>query len=97
MGEIIAVPLVAYVSPIERFENTNKVTAYHGLRPTTHQSGDSSYQGHLHQDADHVLRWILIEAGWRTPHLEKRSDVAKADNRFARRRGKSTRSIAAAH
>jgi transposase len=97
VGEITAVTLVAYLSPIERFENIDQVSAYCGLCPTTHPSGESSYQGHLRQDAHHVLRWILVEAAWRTRHLEKRGDVAKAGNRSARRHGKGTGSIAAAH
>lgn len=97
VGEITAVTLVAYLCPIDRFENIDQVSAYCGMCPTTHQSGDSSYQGHLRQDAHHVLRWILVEAGWRTRHLEKRGDVAKVANRSARRHGKGTGSIAAAH
>lgn len=97
VGEVTAVTLVAYLCPIERFENIDQVSAYCGLCPTTHQSGDSSYQGHLRQDAHSVLRWMLTEAAWRTRHLEKRGDVARAGNRSARRHGKGTGSAAAAH
>ena len=97
VGAITAVTLVAYLCPVDRFENIDQVSAYCGMCPTTHQSGDSSYQGHLRQDAHHVLRWILVEAAWRTRHLEKRGDVAKVGNRSARRHGKGTGSIAAAH
>ncbi len=97
VGEITALTLVAYLTPIERFENIDQVSAYCGMCPTTHQSGDSSYQGHLRQDAHHVLRWVLVEAAWRTRHLEKRGDVAKVGSRSARRHGKGTGSIAAAH
>jgi transposase len=97
VGEITAITLVAYLCPIERFENIDQVSAYCGMCPTTHQSGESSYQGHLRQDAHHVLGWILVEAAWRTRHLEKRGDVAKVGNRSARRHGKGTGSIAAAH
>jgi transposase len=97
VGEITAVTPVAYVCPIERFGNIDQLSAYCGPRPTTHPSGESSYPGHLRQDAHHLLRWIRVEAGWRTRQLEKRGDVAKVGNRSARRHGKGTGSIAAAH
>lgn len=97
VGEVTAITLVAYLCPIDRFENIDQVSAYCGLCPTTHQSGDSSYQGHLRRDAHSVLRWVLVEAAWRTRHLEKRGDVAKAGTRSARRHGKGTGSVAAAH
>lgn len=97
IGEITSLTLVAYLCPIERFANIDQVSAYCGLAPSTHQSGDRVFQGHLRSDSHHLLRWVLIEAGWRTRQLEKRGDVAKAGNRSARRRGKGTGSVAAAH
>ncbi len=97
IGEITAVTLVAYLTPIARFENINQVSAYCGLAPSTYQSGDREFRGHLRSDNHHLLKWILIEAGWRTRQFEKRGDVAKAGNRSARRHGKGTGAVAAAH
>lgn len=97
IGEITAVTLVAYLTPIERFTNIDQVSAYCGLAPSTYQSGDRKFHGHLRSDSHHLLRWILIEAGWKTRQYEKRGDVAKAGSRSARRHGKGTGAVAAAH
>jgi len=97
VGEITAVTLAAYLTPIERFSNIDQVSAFCGLAPTTHQSGDHEFHGHLRSDSHHILRWVLIEAGWMTRRNEKRGDVAKAGNRSARRHGKGTGAVAAAH
>lgn len=97
IGEITAVTRAAYLTPIERFDNIDQVSAYCGLAPSTHQSGDHEFHGHLRSDSHHLLRWILVEAGWKTRQFEKRGDVAKAGNRSARRHGKGTGAIAAAH
>lgn len=66
VGEITALTLVAYLSPIERFGNIDQVSAYCGLAPSTHQSGDRVFQGHLRSDSHHLLRWVMVEAAWRT-------------------------------
>ena len=97
VGEITAVTLVAYLTPIDRFDNVDQVSAYCGLVPSTYQSGDREFHGHLRSDSHHLLRWILIESGWKTRQYEKRGDVAKAGNRSARRHGKGTGAVAAAH
>lgn len=97
VGEITAVTLAAYLIPIERFANINQVSAYCGLAPSTHQSGDHEFHGHLRSDSHHMLRWILVEAGWKTRQYEKRGDVARAGNRSARRHGKGSGAVAASH
>ena len=82
---------------ITRFDNIDQASAYCELAPSTHQSGDHEYHGHLRSDSHHRLRWILIEAGWKTRPFEKRGDVAKAGNRSSRRHGKGGGAVAAAH
>lgn len=47
VGELAAVTLVAFLCPITRFTNVDKISSYAGLVPTTHQSGDSCYHGKL--------------------------------------------------
>lgn len=97
IGEITSVTLAAYLTPIDRFDNIDQVSAYCGLAPSTYQSGEREFHGHLRSDSHHLLRWILIEAGWKTRQYEKRGDVAKAGNRSSRRHGKGTGAVAAAH
>lgn len=85
VGPVTAMTLVAFLCPIERFDDLDAVVKYCGLCPSTSQTGESSYSGHLVQDCQPILKWVLIEAQWHTRHLEKRGDVAKVGRRVAKR------------
>jgi transposase len=97
IGELTAMILVTELCPIERFANIDKVCAYAGLVPTSYQSGESAYHGHLRSDSNHLLRWILTEASWSHQARAKGSDVTKVAKRVSRRRGKGKGNIAGAH
>lgn len=97
IGEFTAVALVAELCPIDRFPNVEKLCSYAGLVPTNHQSGETSYQGHLKKDANHLVKWLLVEASWTHRYVEKGSDVSKLAKRVSRRRGKQKGHIAGAH
>jgi transposase len=98
IGEFTAVGLVAELCPIDRFPNVEKLCSYAGLVPTNHQSGETSYQGHLKTDSNHLVKWLLVEASWSHRHwANKDSDVTKIARRVARRRGKQKGNIAGAH
>ncbi len=83
--------------PIERFSSVDKLSSYVGLAPTTHQSGESEYHGHLKRDSVALLRWLLIEASWLHRHRVRRGTVAKVARRVSRRRGKGKGAVAGAH
>lgn len=97
IGEFIAVGLVAELCPIGRFSNVERLCSYAGMTPTDHQSGETSYQGHLKVDSNHLVTWLLVEASWAHRRWEKGSDVAKIARRVSRRRGKQKGNIAGAH
>jgi transposase len=97
VGEIISVALVAFLCPIERFSSPDKVSSYVGLAPTTHQSGESEYHGHLKRDSVALVRWLLVEAAWSHRHRVPRGAVAKVARRVSRRRGKGKGAVAGAH
>lgn len=98
IGELTAMIVVAELCPVDRFANINKACAYAGLVPTNHQSGETSYQGHLRQDSNHLLQWALVEAAWAHRRWAARSsDVTRIGTRVARRRGKAKGNTAAAH
>ncbi len=97
VGEIISVALAAFLCPIERFSSVDKVSSYVGLAPTTHQSGESEYHGHLKRDSVTLVRWLLVEAAWAHRHRVPRGTVAKVARRVSRRRGKGKGSVAGAH
>jgi transposase len=97
IGEFTAVALVAELCPIERFPNVEKLCSYAGLVPTNHQSGETSYQGHLKTDSNHLVKWLLVEASWSHRYNAKGSDVSKIAKRVSRRRGKQKGNVAGAH
>jgi transposase len=97
VGELTAVILAAFLCPIERFGNIEKVASYAGLAPTVHQSGENCYHGRLKQDANPLLRWALVEASWVHRRLAKGSDISKTARRVSRRRGMGKGAVAGAH
>jgi transposase len=97
IGELTALALVAELCPIDRFPNIEKLCSYAGLVPTNHQSGDTSYQGHLKKDANSMVKWLLIEASWSHRRQQRIGDVARVAKRVTRRRGKSKGNVAGAH
>ncbi|MDE1821456.1 MAG: IS110 family transposase [Euryarchaeota archaeon] len=96
IGEVTAVTLVAFLCPIERFHSLEAVVKYSGLCPSVRQSGENSYNGPLVWDAQAVLKFVLIEAQWRTRQNEKRGDVARVGKRVARRGAANDGAVAAA-
>jgi transposase len=99
IGELTAVTLVAELCPITRFANVEKVCSYAGLVPTVHQSGETSYHGHMkHRESNLLVKTVLIEATWsHRRYAPRTSDVTKLGNRVARRRGGNKGAGAAAH
>ena len=97
VGEIISLALVSFLCPIERFSTVDKLSSYVGLAPSTHQSGESEYHGHLKRDSVALLRWLLIEGAWLHRHRVPRGTVAKVARRVSRRRGKGKGAVAGAH
>ncbi|MGC1581547.1 MAG: transposase, partial [Candidatus Acidiferrales bacterium] len=97
IGELTAVALVAELCPIARFPNVEKLCSYCGLVPTNHQSGETSYKGHLKTDSNQLVRWLLVEASWIHRRRAKGSDVTRLAKRVTRRGGKQKGNIAGAH
>lgn len=95
IGELTAVTLVAYLCPIDRFNNMEEVTAYAGLVPTSYQSADRAYHGRVRRDCNGLLRWVLIEACWSHRRFDPKGDVAKFARRISRRRGQGKGMVAA--
>ena len=96
IGALTAVTLTAFLTPIGRFRNVRQVIAYCGLCPTNYQSADTSYQGRLRKDCNHLLQWILVEASWLHRTRVRSGLVARAGKRAARRRSRGGGAITAA-
>ncbi len=97
VGELTAVALVGWITPIARFSTVEKLVSYLGLCPTTRQSADSLYHGKLKRDSNELVRTLLVEAYWNHRQRVKRGTVAKKGRRVGRRRGITKGAVAGAH
>lgn len=61
-GFATALALRAALGDLSRFPSPNHAAAYLGLVPSTYQSGDKTYHGHITKRGNSHARWMLIEA-----------------------------------
>ena len=97
VGKLTAVALVAFLCPIERFHSVDDICSYVGLVPSTYQSGEHLYHGHLKRDSNGLLRTLLVEASWTHRQRVRGGAVSRIARRVSRRGGRGKGSIAAAH
>jgi transposase len=62
VGNITAFLIKSEIDNIKRFPSKEKLCSYAGLVPSTHQSGEKSYQGRITKQGNKFLRWALTEA-----------------------------------
>ena len=60
-AKTLSVMVAVEIGDIRRFWRVEKLLSYAGVVPSTHGSGEKTYQGHLKQ-GNIWLRWALIEA-----------------------------------
>lgn len=94
IGLLTALALVHTLCPVSRFTDSRKVTAYVGLEPREHTSGERRRMGHISKAGPRVLRFLLVEAG----HSAIRSDEAlkKLYHRVLHRRDPARAKVAVA-
>jgi transposase len=61
---ILASVIATETDGIGRFPCCERYTAYSGLSPTLHSSGDKTYTGHMVRKCNRWLKWAYIEAAW---------------------------------
>lgn len=89
-----ALVIKSEIGDIDRFDNHKELASYAGLVPSTHQSGETEYQGSITKDGDSTLRWILTEVITHT--VQKPGNIRSFYNRIKRRRGTKIARVAAA-
>ena len=57
-----AMILLSEIGDIKRFPSPEKLVSWAGLAPRTHQSGETSYNGHITKKGSSRVRWILGQA-----------------------------------
>ena len=59
---VVALGLLAALGDISRFKDGDHAAAYVGLTPTTRQSGDHCYHGHITKAGNSQTRWLLTQS-----------------------------------
>lgn len=62
IGLLTSLALVHTLEPVERFANARKVTAYAGMDPVEHSSGERKQVGPISKAGSKTLRFLLCEA-----------------------------------
>jgi len=70
VGHLTAMTLILEMPRLERFDTREQVSAYQGLAPTVHQSGQTEHRGRLNQCGNSRIRTALVLAAWRWVALD---------------------------
>lgn len=62
VSHLTAYLLLSEIGDINRFPSSEKLCAYGGIIPSTHQSGEKSYHGSITKEGNKYIRWALVEA-----------------------------------
>jgi transposase len=64
LGPRTAEVVAAYLNDARRFQNAKQVSAYGGLVPRQHQSGEMDRRGRITKRGPALLRKLLVECAW---------------------------------
>jgi len=64
LGPRTAEVVVAYLNDASRFKTTKQVSAYSGMVPRQHQSGEMDRRGRITKRGPALLRKLLVECAW---------------------------------
>jgi transposase len=94
IGTFSAFLLLAEIGPIDRFRSADKLSAYSGLVPSVHQSGNVEYYGRITKQGNKFIRWILIEASQRA--IKQDPGLKDFHSRIEFKRGRNAATVAVA-
>ncbi|RLF49869.1 MAG: hypothetical protein DRN20_00920 [Thermoplasmata archaeon] len=95
VGIYAACLIFAEIGDVRRFTSAEKLCAYAGLVPSTHQSGTRVKHGPITKEGSKYLRWILTECT--KVHVARfDTNLTEFYRRVAKRRGKQKAIIVAA-
>ncbi len=89
-----AVGLLAALGDITRFKDGDHAAAYLGLTPSTHQSGNRCYHGHITKAGSNHARWLLTQG---VQHMARHpGPLGVFFRRLAKRRNRNVAIVATA-
>jgi transposase len=93
-GKFLSVLVATEIADIERFSSAGKLHSYAGVIPSTHASGEKSYDVRLIHQGDKWLRWAVVEAVW--PAVRSDFDMRVLYQKLAARKPTNSAKIAVA-
>ena len=95
IGYYSALMILGEIGDINRFQDSHRLCSYAGLVPTTHQSGNTLYHGHITRSGSKWLRWILIQST--LIHVRHDTHLTRFYHKLARKKGKKIAVVATAN
>ena len=95
IGYYSALMVLGEIGDINRFQDSHRLCAYAGLVPTTHQSGNTLYHGHITRSGSKWLRWILIQST--LIHIRHDTHLTMFYHKLAKKKGKKIAAVATAN
>lgn len=96
VGYFSAIAVLAEIGDVSRFTDGEKLCAYAGLVPSSHESGEFSARGRITHQGSPILRWVLVQCVWN--HLRHAGETSLTGffYRVARKRGGQKAAVATA-
>lgn len=95
IGYYSALLIYSEIGDINRFTNSHKLCSYAGLIPSTRQSGNTTFHGHITKQGSKWLRWILIQCTY--VHVKYDTHLTRFYHKLARKKGKKVAVVATAN
>jgi transposase len=90
----VAQALLSALGEVDRFPDGNRAAAYLGLAPSTYQSGEHCYHGHITKQGRSHARWLLVQAA---QHLDRHpGPLGVFFRRIARKKNRNVAVVATA-
>lgn len=92
IGTYSALLIYAEIGDISRFSNYKQLCSYAGITASVYQSGDTVRYGHITKQGSKLLRWILLQAVFKTARHSP--GMQKFHKRLLYKKGKKVAKIA---
>jgi transposase len=96
IGAYSAMLIIAEIDDFSRFETPQKLAAYAGLVPSTYQSSQTQYSGHITKQGNKMLRWILTQCAHASIKSRKSHKLKSFYLRIERKKGAQKAIVATA-
>lgn len=92
IGTYSALLIYAEIGEVSRFSNYKQLCSYAGITASVYQSGNTVRYGHITKQGSTLLRWILIQAVFKTARHSP--GMQRFHKRLLKRRGKKIAKVA---